>query len=258
MLTLIVHSEDFPGPLKPNEWDRDVILIGRGEECDAQLKDPSVSQKHASIRQRGNELVLIDEGSANGTFVRAQRLEPGVEHVIRNEDMFRVGEIWLEIRTDDVELVESSAPSTSPPPASPPPVSTTPPPPPTSSTLPPESSHPVSSETAKLLMLRVTKGKDAGKEVFFTRVVGAYFIIGRDGDHCALSLTEQAVSRRHARVTWREGEGMLIQDLGSRNGTFLNGIGGHRVPTDRPVPWKVGTEILLGMDTRVLLVPATG
>src|SRR5438874_1456562 len=37
-----------------------------------------------------------------------------------------------------------------------------------------------------------------------------------------LELGEQAVSRRHARI-WREQDAYWIEDLKSRNGTFVNG-----------------------------------
>ncbi len=46
-------------------------------------------------------------------------------------------------------------------------------------------------------------------------------IIGRD-PNVDLSIPSPAVSRRHARLT-RKGEGYFLEDLGSSNGTFLNG-----------------------------------
>src|SRR5262249_30971418 len=52
------------------------LVIGRGEGCEIRLPDPSVSHRHASIRQRGADYVLMDEGSDNGTFLGRTRLSP--------------------------------------------------------------------------------------------------------------------------------------------------------------------------------------
>jgi hypothetical protein len=45
--------------------------------------------------------------------------------------------------------------------------------------------------------------------------------LGRSPD-CRLFLDEQAVSRRHARLVWTY-PGYVLEDLGSNNGTFVNG-----------------------------------
>ena len=47
-------------------------------------------------------------------------------------------------------------------------------------------------------------------------------IVGRD-PRCDLVLTLPSVSRRHARLAFRDGS-WVIQDLGSRNGTVVNGV----------------------------------
>jgi hypothetical protein len=54
---------------------------------------------------------------------------------------------------------------------------------------------------------------------------------------------EAKVSRRHARISFRDGQ-YRIEDLGSTNGTFINR--GHRLaPGDRQ-PLKDGDEIIVG------------
>jgi pSer/pThr/pTyr-binding forkhead associated (FHA) protein len=69
---------------------------------------------------------------------------------------------------------------------------------------------------------------------------GAEAIIGRS-PYCTTVISDPSVSRVHASITQRAGE-MFIQDLGSKNGTFLNG---HRVRS-QPVALKVGDSVRIG------------
>src|SRR6266542_1360262 len=59
------------GPLIGREFNLDaaVITIGRRDENDIVIKDPTVSRNHAEIRQEGGDLVLRDTGSTSGTVV---------------------------------------------------------------------------------------------------------------------------------------------------------------------------------------------
>ncbi len=50
----------------------------------------------------------------------------------------------------------------------------------------------------------------------------ADMVLGR-GDGCDPMLADPAVSRRHARLSFRDGR-WILQDLGSRNGTRVNGV----------------------------------
>lgn len=50
---------------------------------------------------------------------------------------------------------------------------------------------------------------------------GDQLIIGRDAAH-AVSINDAEVSRKHARLTFQGGK-YVIEDLGSTNGTFVNG-----------------------------------
>src|SRR6476660_6041075 len=47
------------------------------------------------------------------------------------------------------------------------------------------------------------------------------YVIGRRSD-CQIFVPDMRVSRQHARL-WRDGEGWSLEDLGSNNGTFING-----------------------------------
>ena len=49
-----------------------VTMLGRGTDCDLRLVDPGVSRHHAELRVEGDEVVLVDLGSTNGTFVNSE------------------------------------------------------------------------------------------------------------------------------------------------------------------------------------------
>ncbi|MBS1119556.1 MAG: protein serine phosphatase with GAF(s) sensor(s) [Deltaproteobacteria bacterium] len=48
------------------------------------------------------------------------------------------------------------------------------------------------------------------------------YVIGRRSD-CQIFVPDMRVSRQHARL-WKNGEGWMLEDLGSNNGTFINGV----------------------------------
>jgi serine phosphatase RsbU (regulator of sigma subunit)/pSer/pThr/pTyr-binding forkhead associated (FHA) protein len=56
---------------------------------------------------------------------------------------------------------------------------------------------------------------------FNRKVEGAELVIGRS-TKCDLSISDRFLSRQHARM-FRSGNDWMIEDLGSRNGTFVNG-----------------------------------
>ena len=82
-LTVVVRSGDLKSQATIT-FDAPRIVIGRGDGCEIRLPDPSVSHRHASIRQRGTDYVVIDEGSSNGTFVGPVRLSPQAPRVVRS------------------------------------------------------------------------------------------------------------------------------------------------------------------------------
>lgn len=92
---LTVRSGDAEVP--PLTLDAPRIVIGRAKSCDLRLPDPSVSPRHASLRQRGNDYLILDEASTNGTFAGNVRLPPGAPRLVRSGDLIRVGRVWLQV-----------------------------------------------------------------------------------------------------------------------------------------------------------------
>lgn len=50
------------------------LRVGRSTESEIFLVDPSVSRNHAVLEVRGNDVVVRDSGSTNGTFVNGERV----------------------------------------------------------------------------------------------------------------------------------------------------------------------------------------
>lgn len=217
-LTVLVRSGDADSPT-PITFDAPRVVLGRGQGCDVRLPDPSVSHRHASIRQRGSDYVLVDEGSTNGTFVGPVRLSPQAPRVLRTNDHIRLGRIWLEVR------VEQAMPTVNP-------AATT-------------------REIALALVagayaaqgqtlaprLRVTSGPDTGTELQLFEFDKPY-VVGR-APELDLSLGDKDASRRHVEVV-RRGQEVLVRDLGSKNGSKL---GTTRLEPNRETPWPVGAPL---------------
>ncbi len=69
---LLVSGPDQGGEQRTYELVTPVTLLGRGTDCDLRLVDPGVSRHHAELRVENDQVVLVDRGSTNGTFVNGQ------------------------------------------------------------------------------------------------------------------------------------------------------------------------------------------
>lgn len=66
------------------------LRIGRGADCEVQSVTRTTSRSHAQILRNGDEMVLVDMLSTNGTWVDGQRVE---RRGIGVGDEFHVGEV---------------------------------------------------------------------------------------------------------------------------------------------------------------------
>ena len=51
------------------------LEIGRALDCDISILEPSLSRKHAELHLIGDDLVVRDLGSVNGTWVNAEKID---------------------------------------------------------------------------------------------------------------------------------------------------------------------------------------
>ena len=74
-----------------------VTHLGRGFSADLRLEDQSVSRRHAVIVDGGDGegARILDDRSANGTFVNERRI---TEAVLRDRDVIRLGRVTLVYR----------------------------------------------------------------------------------------------------------------------------------------------------------------
>jgi predicted component of type VI protein secretion system len=92
-------------------------------------------------------------------------------------------------------------------------------------------------------VLRFVAGKDQGRE--FPLPPELNIVIGRVSD-VDLLLLDEKVSRKHAKISTHAGQ-VIIEDLASRNGTFVNGA---RI---RNAELKEGDQIAIGASTIALV-----
>src|SRR5215470_17851966 len=92
------------------------------------------------------------------------------------------------------------------------------------------------SSTPPQFALRFISGKYQGGE--FPLRMDREIVIGRSSD-LDMVLVEDMVSRKHAKITTTTGH-IVIQDMGSTNGTFVNG---EKIRKSR---LKEGDRILIG------------
>ena len=71
------------------------MVIGRLEGSDVQIFDPGASRRHAEIRRDGDDYLLVDLGSTNGTLVNEA---PVSERTLEDGDRITIGRTVLEFR----------------------------------------------------------------------------------------------------------------------------------------------------------------
>jgi len=92
----------------------------------------------------------------------------------------------------------------------------------------------------------VQEGQLAGRR---WRVESDALTIGR-GEECDVVLPDRQVSRMHVRVS-RADDGFYVEDLGSKNGTYVNGA-----PVRDRIKLQDGDEIQVALSVRLLFVGA--
>ena len=68
--------------------EKDEFIIGRSPESDVLLDDITVSRKHALLKKDGDDYILLDAGSLNGSYLNGNIVE---EAILSNGDRIQIG-----------------------------------------------------------------------------------------------------------------------------------------------------------------------
>lgn len=86
--------------------DADEALVGREANCNVVVSHPSVSRRHALIKRKQDVFFVVDQGSANGTFVDSKRI---VDATLKDGCVLRFGSASFKVEVKDELPVESIA-----------------------------------------------------------------------------------------------------------------------------------------------------
>ncbi len=231
--------------------------MGRAPEVTLFVDSPLVSRVHATLRFQNGAWVLADNGSTNGVFVDARRLNQPVS--IDRPTQVRLGDAIsgpllhlvpaaVGSRHAATVLAPPSQPQSSPPQSPPQQHQPRPPqrpqfPPPSrpnpqaqrphqppqyvpTSQLPaqpvaPQDNINMTRRADSSMLPPVRKSASTEPVARGDRIPAGGLSIGRTSDN-QIVVNDPLASRRHARLV-SSAEGLTIEDLGSANGTFVNG-----------------------------------
>lgn len=202
------------------EW-----TIGRDpDEVGIVLEDPMVSRKHVICRLSAEGFVLENLSAVNPATQNGKIINEPV--LLKEGDIIQIGNTFFRFSEKSALSEQTLSPVI-------------------------ENSYDlntlsVSTSSEARWMVKVVSGPNLGAEFYMHRK--QTYIIGKDSSLCDIILQDLSVSRQHARISVDENDQIYIEDLGSRNGTFVN----SNVIQDR-YPLKAEDTVTLGT-THFLIV----
>ena len=94
MAKLVLLSEGFTG--RSHELKVEKTTIGRVDDNTFPIPEASVSSHHCEILLKGDDVVIKDLNSTNGTFINGEQV---AESVLKPGQILRVGKIEMRLET---------------------------------------------------------------------------------------------------------------------------------------------------------------
>src|SRR6478672_4819083 len=96
MSKLVLLTEGFAG--RTYELSVETTTVGRVEDNAFQIAEPSVSSHHAEIILKGNDVLIKDLNSTNGTFINGEKI---TEAVLKPGQTLKFGQVELRLEGKD-------------------------------------------------------------------------------------------------------------------------------------------------------------
>src|ERR1700744_5517972 len=95
MAKLVLLSAGMTG--RTHDLKTEKTTIGRVEDNTFQIAEPSVSSHHCEVLLQGNDVIIKDLNSTNGTFINNQQIT--TEGVLKAGQILRLGQVELRLET---------------------------------------------------------------------------------------------------------------------------------------------------------------
>jgi pSer/pThr/pTyr-binding forkhead associated (FHA) protein len=185
----------FPnGEHGPVALEEGVMRVGSAVDCTIVLTAAGVAARHGEIETRGGHSVVRPLASASPTVLNGRQITQ--EMPLKPGDLLLFGRIGCRVASD-----RPAAPTA---------------PPPSAKKSADEAARTRVRNTLPKFMLRGVSGPTFGK----TFALAGTMVIGRQNDS-DIPVAAEEISRHHARLQVTP-EGVLVEDMSSANGTFIN------------------------------------
>ncbi len=190
----------------PNKEHADVLVapgdttVGSAQDNAVVLPGAGVAAHHASVTVRDRSFVLNVLDTVARTHVNARPVRE--KALLRMGDIVSLDTVQFMLKPDRDEVIRTKVPAENP------------------AAVEPDNDPNVTRTrlTPPRAVLRGVSGAYFGKII----PIRGRLTIGR-GSECDLILDEAEMSRKHAMIE-NFGDGIYLRDLGSSNGTFVNGV----------------------------------
>ncbi|QQR91219.1 MAG: FHA domain-containing protein [Myxococcales bacterium] len=206
MVRLIAKSRENQGESASRleySFEQDRIVIGRGRGADVRLPQLCISIHHATLARQGEQFVIIDHNSTNGTWLNGARLHPMHPKVLCTGDLVTVGDFLLVFHNNQTGHALTNT------------------------------EH--SAEMARRIVrdiLSTTQGRIPRPKLIFTQgpqqgrsvllpAAPARLIVGRS-EHCDIPLSDADAAREHLALLCKS-EGYLAESLLEDGELNING-----------------------------------